>query len=555
MMKHEWWHNAVIYQISPWSFRDTTENGKGDLEGIIEALDYVAALGIDAIWLTPIFQSPMNDLAYDITDMRKIDPMFGTLQDFARLLNIAHALDMKVMIDQVWNHTSDQHPWFQESRSSRDNPKADWYVWADPKEDGSPPNNWLSAFMGESAWQWAPERQQFYFYNFLPSQPDLNWHNPDVVQAIIQRATFWLELGVDGFRLDAPNFLLHDPQLRDNPTRPDDAPLPDGVAPDNPIVRQLFKYNFCRPEILDALKPIRDLVDQYPGVATLAEVTFCEDSIQLSSEYVGPGKAHLAYNSALLVDEPISPTLMRNTLTKVLQYFPDGGNCWIVGNHDYGRFKSCWTGADATGKPYPEEFYHLAAAMLLSLPGAFCLYQGDELGLPEASIPEDIPPEEIKDPFGKALYPDVPGRDGSRTPMPWKAHVAHAGFTMAQWSWLPIPDSHIELAVDKQHPDPNSLLNTWRRLIHWRKHQPALVEGRHDCDVLDTDDPVFGFIRRSKHQQLLCLFNFSDAPIRYDLPTDSNCQQVEGSGFETDYDAKAVKLPAYGVFFANLSPR
>ncbi len=553
MQREQWWKNAVIYQISPWSFKDTIENGKGDLEGIIEKLDYIASLGVDAIWLTPIFQSPMNDLAYDITDMRKIDPMFGTLEDFERLLNLSHALGMKVMIDQVWNHTSDQHPWFQESKKSRDNPKADWYVWADPKEDGSPPNNWLSAFMGESAWQWSGERQQFYFYNFLPSQPDLNWHNPDVVDALMKRAKFWLELGVDGFRIDAPNFFLHDAKLRDNPSRPDDAPLPDGVAPDNPIVRQLFKYNFCREETLKALKPIRELVDQYPGVITLAEVTFCEDSIVLSSQHVGRDKLHMAYNSALLVDEPMSAKLMRDTLNKVQHYFSDGGNCWIVGNHDYGRLKSCWTGKDVNGNPYPDEFYHAIAAMLLSLPGAFCLYQGDELGLPEAWIPEDIPPEEIKDPFGKALYPEVPGRDGSRTPMPWKSYAANAGFTIAQRAWLPVPESHLELAVNIQEPDPNSLLNTWRRLMHWRQDQPALISGMTNAKVLDTDEPLFAFIRESEEQRLLCIFNLGDTPEQYDLSAYPDCKEVKGSGFTSDRSGDMLKIPAYGVFFGDLN--
>jgi len=555
MHNKQWWKNAVIYQISPWSFKDTTENGKGDLKGIIEKFDYIAALGVDAIWLTPIFQSPMNDLAYDITDMRKVDPMFGTLEDFERLLNLSHTLGIKVMLDQVWNHTSDQHPWFQESKKSRDNPKADWYVWGDPKEDGSPPNNWLSAFMGESAWQWSGERQQFYFYNFLPSQPDLNWHNPEVVDALMQRAKFWLELGIDGFRIDAPNFFLHDAQLRDNPPRPDDASLPDGVAPDNPIVRQLFKYNFCREEILDTLKPIRELVDQYPGVITLAEVTFCEDSIVLSSQYVGANKLHIAYNSALLVDEPISAKLMRDTLNKVQHYFSDGGNCWIVGNHDYGRLKSCWTGKDVNGKPYPDEFYHAIAAMLLSMPGAFCLYQGDELGLPEAGIPEDIPPEEIKDPFGKALYPEVPGRDGSRTPMPWQFNAAHAGFTVAKHAWLPVPDDHFSLAANVQEPDPNSLLNTWRRLMHWRQDQPALIKGMTNAKVLETDEPLFAFIRESEEQRLLCMFNLGDMPVKYDLSAYPDCQEVKGSGFTTDRSGDQLKIPAYGVFFGELISR
>lgn len=549
----EWWQNAIIYQINPRSFLDTDGDGIGDLDGIVAKLDYIAALGVDAIWLCPIYESPMEDLGYDITDMRAIDPLFGSIEDFDRLIALTYARGLRVIIDQVWNHTSDRHPWFLESRQSRDNPKADWYVWADPKPDGSPPNNWLSAFMGKSAWQWVPEREQFYFYNFLPSQPDLNWRNPAVVKAILERAKFWLDRGVDGLRLDAVNFFIHDEQLRDNPPRPEDAPLPDGIAPDNPMVRQLFKYHFCRPENLEVLQPIRELVNHYAGVMTMGEVTLCEDSIALSSEYVaGRNRLHMAYNSALLVDQPFTATLIRHTVERVTRYFPQGGNCWIVGNHDYGRLKSRWTGHDASGRPYPESFYHMIAALLIALPGAFCLYQGDELGLSEASIPEDIPIDQIQDPFGKTLYPDVPGRDGSRTPMPWRADAPNAGFTTAKKPWLPIPERHRSGAVDVQNLDTSSLLNTWRRLLHWRKRQPALMRG--NCEILDTDDPIFGLMRCRPEQRMLCLFNCSDVPAHYDLTVHGECQSTTGSGCLVDRQNDGLVLPGYGVFFGNLAP-
>lgn len=552
-MQHqgEWWQHAVIYQISPLSFLDSDGNGVGDLGGIISKLDYIAALGVDAIWLCPIYESPLDDFGYDVTDMRAIDSIFGTLEDFDRLLEVAHALELKVIIDQIWSHTSDQHPWFIESRSSRDNPKSDWYVWADPKPDGSPPNNWLSAFMGQSAWHWVPEREQFYFYNFLSSQPDLNWHNPHVVDALLTRAKFWLDRGVDGFRLDAPNFYLHDPQLRDNPPRPKNAPQPDGVSSDNPMVRQMFEYNFCRPETLEAFKPVRELIDQYPSVMTLGEVTLCDDSIALASEYVsGDDRLHLAYHSALLIDEPISATIMHRMMEKVLNHFESGGDCWMVGNHDYGRLRSRWTGKDASGEPYPENFYHMITALLLSLPGAFCLYQGDELGLAEAMIPEDITKEEIQDPFGKALFPAIVGRDGSRTPMPWKADEPNAGFTTAEKPWLPIPQDHYERAVDRQQSDPGSLLNTWRRLLHWRKKQPALEAGT--VDLLNLEEPLFGFIREYAEQRLLCLFNISDTSAQYDLSSFGDYKPVNGLRFEFDIHSDMLKLPEHGVFFAEL---
>jgi alpha-glucosidase len=555
-MQHqgEWWQHAVIYQISPQSFKDSDDNGAGDIDGIIEKLDYIVSLGVDAIWLCPVYESPMEDFGYDITDMRDIDPLFGSINDFKRMLDIAHSLGLKVIIDQVWSHTSDQHPWFLESRQNRQNPKADWYIWADPKPDGSPPNNWLSAFMGHSAWQWGPEREQFYMYNFLASQPDLNWHNPKVVEAILERAQFWLDLGVDGFRIDAPNFFMHDVKLRDNPPRPKDAPRPDGVAPDNPIVKQLFKYNFCRPETIEALRPIRELMDRYPGTMTIGEVTFCEDSIALASEYVGPNRLHSAYHSGLLADEPMSASFMKNMMAKVKQHFTQGGDCWMVGNHDYGRLKSRWTKQDENGNPYPEQFYRMMVPLLLCLPGAFCLYQGDELGLSEARIPEDIPVDYIKDPFGQALYPAIKGRDGSRTPMPWHCNEPHAGFTTADYPWLPIPESHYERAVNLQTHSPKSLLNMWRRVLHWRKKQPAIEAG--DFKVLETKDPIFAFVRHYAEQCLLCVFNISDTVVRYDLSPYDDFDEIEGLGFSYHLHPQdqTVEITGYNAFFANLPP-
>jgi len=546
-----WWQHAIIYQISPWSFMDSDHNGVGDLQGILSKMDYIASLGVDAIWLCPIFEAAMDDFGYDVTGMLDVDPLFGSMDDFDILLDVAHSLGLKILIDQVWNHTSHKHPWFVESRKSRDNPRADWYVWADSPDECSPPNNWVSAFMGKSAWEWDSHRGQYYFYNFLPSQPELNWHNPDVVDAILKRAKFWLDRGVDGFRLDAINFYIHDAELRDNPPRSEDAPKPEGVDPDNPMVDYEFKYNFCRPENLDLLKPIRELVDQYPGVVTLGEVTLCEDSVELSSQYVdGPDRLHMAYNSALLIDESMTADLMRRTMKRVQKHFTHGGQCWMVGNHDYGRLRSRWTGTDINGQPYTAEFYQMMAAVLLSLPGAFCLYQGDELGLPEAQIPKDIPEDEIKDPFGQALYPMVPGRDGSRTPMPWVGDALHCGFTPAEKPWLPIPKRHVSLAVDVQNRDPDSFLNTWRRLLHWRKQQPALIAG--SFKLLDTDDPLFGFIREYAEQRLLCLFNISNGEIVYELKKYGACDPAQNLGFDFHKIGDRLELPPFGVFFANL---
>ena len=546
-----WWQNAIIYQISPWSFLDTDGDGNGDLGGILTKLDYIASLGVDAIWLTPMYESPMADMGYDITDMRSVGETFGSMDDFQRLLDIAHSMKLKVIVDQVWNHTSNQHPWFQESRSSQDNDKADWYVWADPKPDGSPPNNWLSSFMGTCAWKWEPKRQQFYLFNFLESQPDLNWNNDEVLDAILERAKFWLDLGVDGLRIDAVNYFLHDEELRDNPRRSEDAPLPDGVPQDNPLAEQILKYSFNRPETLERIRPIRELVNQYPGVMTLGETTLCEDSIQLAAQYTqGSERLHMSYHSGLLVEQPMTAELMERLLDKVTTCFADGGTCWIVGNHDYGRLRSRWTGKDINGNPYPEAFYHMMAALLLSLPGAFCLWQGDELGLPVAEIPGDISPEEIKDPFGKALYPDVVGRDGSRTPMPWTDEAPCAGFTTAERPWLPIPTSHLERAVSRQHGDRHSLLNTWRRILHWRKNQPALEAGK--LTLMNAEETVLAFTRVYADQGLLCVFNISDEPAHYTLENPENCEVIAGLQFDFRVDGNQVILPPYSAFFGQL---
>lgn len=555
MQTVEWWQNAVIYQIVPWSFLDTDSDGRGNLNGIIEKLDYIAALGVDAIWLTPIYESPMDDLGYDITDMVDIDPIIGDLKVFDKLLSLTHSRGLRMIVDQVWGHTSDRHFWFIESSKSRDNPKADWYVWADPKPDGSPPNNWLSAFNGDSAWAWEPKREQYFLFHFLRSQPKLNWNNPEVVEAILKRAKFWLDRGVDGFRIDAPNFFMHDEELRDEPMRPEGSPMPDGIDPDNPMAKMMFKYSFCRPDALDALKPVRELVDQYPSTVTLAEVTLCEDSIELSGEYVkGNHRAHLAYNSALLVEEPISAELMRRTLEKVEKNFSNGGNCWVVGNHDYGRLRGRWTGRDETGTPYPETFYHQAAAMLVAMPGALCLYQGDELGLSEARIPEDIAVSQLQDPFGQALYPDVVGRDGSRTPMPWQATAVSAGFSDLENTWLPVPDNHRPRAVDAQNEDPSSLLNTWRRLLHWRRRQPALMQG--DCRILDTEPPIFAFVREAPQQRLLCLFNLSAETAYFNLAEEMlPCNTATGANPSAKRNEGMLRMRGYSYFFGNLQPR
>jgi hypothetical protein len=297
----EWWRGAVLYQIYPRSFADSDGDGVGDLRGITARLEYVASLGVDGIWISPFFRSPMKDYGYDVSDYCDVDPVFGTLADFDDLLSRAHQLGLKVLIDQVYSHTSDEHPWFEESRSSRENPKADWYVWADAKPDGSPPNNWQAVF-GGPAWQWDLNRRQYYLHNFLTEQPDLNFHCPALQDAILETARFWLDRGVDGFRLDVANFYAHDPQLRDNPARESAKP------PLRPYMFQRHVYDRSRPETLDFMRRLRAVADSYPDRMLLGEIE-CEDPLGRQLEYVrGTDALHTAYSFFLLRPEPATPT-------------------------------------------------------------------------------------------------------------------------------------------------------------------------------------------------------------------------------------------------------
>lgn len=547
----EWWHNAVIYQVSPVSFQDHDGDGHGDLAGLIGRLDYIQSLGVDAIWLTPIYCSPMYDMGYDVTDACAVDPFFGSMDDVQRLIALVHQRGMKLVMDMVLNHTSDRHPWFVESRASRDNPKADWYVWADPGEDGGPPNNWPSVLTGKSGWKFEPARGQYYFYNFLECQPDLNWYSEQVQAAMLQVARFWLDHGIDGMRLDAVNFYCHDRQLRDNPTRGADDGEPDGIDPDNPAADQLFQNSFCRPETHDCLAPLRELTRDYPGTMLLGEVTLCENSIVEAAAFTqGDQRLHLAYHSGLLFKQPLTAARLTDLASRTVEAYGDRGICWMAGNHDYGRMRSLWGGCKQDD---PDAFFRMMAAVLLTLPGVFCLWQGDELGLPEARIPEDIAAEQLRDPFGRLMYPALPGRDGSRTPMPWDDAQPGCGFTSAEKPYLPIPDAHRRLSVARQTIDPHSMLNTWRTLLHWRIGQPALGAGT--LRPLDLPAPLAGWVRAHPAQRLVALFNVSDQPLAIGLPQfEHPLQPLGGLGFGSDWDAqhRRLRLPPWGVLFAEL---
>jgi alpha-glucosidase len=536
MTTKRWWKGAVIYQIYPRSFLDTNGDGIGDLPGIVDKLDYVASLGVDAIWISPFFKSPMADFGYDIADYRDVDPMFGTLGDFDRLLAKAHSLGLKVMIDQVLSHTSAEHEWFKASRSARDGEKADWYVWADAKPDGTPPNNWLSLF-GGVAWQWEPRRRQYYLHNFLVEQPDLDFHNPQVQQAQLDNVRFWLDRGVDGFRLDAINFCFHDTKLRDNPPKPEHLRTGRGFAPDNPYAFQYHHYNNTQPENLAFLERIRELMDRYPDVAALGEIS-SEDSLATMAEYVRPGRLHMGYSFELLTDD-FSAAYIRGTVEKLEASMTDGWPCWAISNHDVQRAVTRW-GGDAPNDALARQL----VALVCSLRGSVCLYQGEELGLPEA----DVPYEMLQDPYGVTFWPTFKGRDGCRTPMPWNGG-AQAGFSDAK-PWLPVADTHAWRSVAAQQTDPASVLNAVRAFLAWRRTQAALVEG--DIHFLDTPEPVLAFVRTLGDARLLVAFNLSGDAV--DVAIDVvNATTVDAPGVVAGrLEGGRLRLPGHGALFAHL---
>ena len=515
----DWWRNAVIYQIYPRSFQDSNGSGTGDLRGITRRMDYVRALGVDAIWIAPFFKSPMKDFGYDVSGYREVDPLFGALEDFDALLEEAHRHGIRVIIDQVLSHTSDHHPWFLESREDRRNDKADWYVWADPRSDGSPPNNWLSVF-GGVAWQWEPRRGQYYLHNFLASQPDLNCHNPAVRKAGLDNLEFWLKRGVDGFRLDAVNFCMHDPQLRDNPPKPGAATefLASGQTA-SPYSMQEHLYDHTHADNLLYVEDIRRLLDRYDAVA-LGEIG-SERSADVIGEYTrGDRRLHMAYSFDLMGPDG-SARYIKRTMEALQQKVRGGWCCLAIGNHDVQRVASRWTGNDPDTRSAK-----LFSILLSSLRGAVCIYQGDELGLPEA----DVPYERLQDPYGINFWPVYKGRDGCRTPMPWQQDAPNAGFSNSR-PWLPVDPRHLELAADRQCGNPDSVYECVRDFLHFRKRQPALLHG--DLKFLPVRDNVLSYARSTADQTLLLSFNLDgeERRITYgqlDALVGRRLEQVDG---------------------------
>ena len=520
-----WWKGAVIYQIYPRSFMDSNGDGIGDLPGITQRLPHIADLGADAIWISPFFKSPMKDFGYDVADYCDVDPIFGTLADFDKVVARSHELGLKVLIDQVYSHTSDEHKWFTESRSSRHNDKADWYVWADAKPDGSPPSNWQSVF-GGPAWTWDARRGQYYLHNFLSSQPQLNLHNADAQQAVLEVMRFWLERGVDGFRIDALNFAMHDPQLRDNP------PAPATNKPrTRPFDFQLKTYNQSHPDIPAFIERIRNLTDEYDGIFTVAEVGG-DDAVREMRAFT-QGETHLnsAYGFNFLYADALTPTLVCSALAE----WPDeqgmGWPSWAFENHDAPRALSRWC------KPEDREaFARLKTLLLMSLRGNAILYYGEELGLMQVDIPFD----QLHDPEAIANWPLTLSRDGARTPMPWDKSDC-AGFG-SETPWLPIGDHNRDLAVELQQASASSLLTSTKTAIALRKANPALHHGRiadctHDGDLLELT-------READGQLLRCRFNLGSDQI--------DCSDCEGEVLLAINGASTTSLPPYSAIILEL---
>lgn len=524
----EWWRSAVIYQVYPRSYQDETGDGVGDLRGITRRLPYIADLGADCIWLSPIFASPQADMGYDVSDYMAVDPLFGTMDEFDALITAAHDLDLKVIVDQVLSHTSDQHDWFKESRKDRTNDKADWYVWADPLPDGSPPTNWHSHF-GGPAWEFDPGRGQYYQHNFLTSQPDLNFHNPDVVKAILETCKFWLERGLDGFRLDTVNYYFHDDKLRSNPAA---NAAPQVMATDLYGMQDNI-YNKTRPENLAFLEQLRALADQYDDIMMVGEVgEMGHKSIEIMGRYTeGTNRLHMAYSFAMLGPD-FNAEHFRNCIEGFQSGAPEGHPYWSFSNHDVPRQVTRW----AEHSVSKGKMARFACAMLMSFEGTIGIYQGEELGQTETEMEF----HELTDPPAIRFWPTVKGRDGCRTPMVWEKDAKNAGFSKGR-PWLPVKAEQAAKAVDQQGDD--SILAFYKAMIARRKASPAMTVGQ--TTFIDLPEPLLAFTRTADGETLTFVFNLSkDSQI----VTVTGDPAVEFSG-EAALDTETLTLSGNGFAY------
>lgn len=487
MSGEHWWQRGIIYQVYPRSFLDSNGDGVGDLAGIEARLDHLVELGVDALWLSPIFLSPMADFGYDVADYTGIDPLFGDLGSFDRLLASAHGKGLRLLLDLVPNHTSDQHPWFLESRSSRTNPKRDWYLWRDPAPDGGPPNNWQSEFGGE-AWELDPATGQYYYHAFLAAQPDLNWRNPDVREAMYDAMRFWLARGVDGFRVDVIWHLIKDDQFRDNPANPN---WHDGMPPHQQVIPL---YTADLPETHAVVAEMRRVVDEFPERLLIGEIYL---PVERLVAYYGQelDGTHLPFNFALL-DSQWNARAIAKLIDRYEAALPAGGwPNWVLGNHDRPRIA---TRVGAQQAP-------VAAMLLLTLRGTPTIYYGEEIGM--SQVP--IPPDRIQDPFEKRVPGLGLGRDGARTPMQWNAEP-HAGFSAAE-PWLPVAEDFDAVNVAVQRDDPASLHALYRRLIAERRARRALSVGAYHPVIAGGDLLIYA--REGGGDRLLVALNLGSGPL------------------------------------------
>jgi alpha-glucosidase len=558
MAELKWWQTAVFYQIYPRSFADGNGDGIGDFKGIIEKLDYLSSLGINAIWLSPHFPSPNWDCGYDISDYTDVAPEYGTLDDFKMFLRESHARGIGVILDLVLNHTSDEHPWFLESKSSRDNPKADWYVWAD-----TPPNNWQSCFDGE-AWTYAPERKQYYYHYFMKQQPDLNWHNPDVKKAMWDAARFWLDLGVDGYRLDAIGTIFEDPQLTPHNVPYDLAGIrrASELAQTRAEKKQIgqywhdmFKNQWAQPGMHELMKELRTVIDEYGGDRLLVAE---DDNI----EYLGDGKdeLHLVFNFPLMRVERITPGHIRRNQKERLARLDAlplrGWPCNTLGNHDCSRIHTRYG-----DRLHDAELARLHAALVLTLRGTPFLYNGEEIGMTDLIITD---PTKLRDTMATWYYDRLinelqvepeeaarrageMSRDKNRTPMQWSNHP-NGGFSPANVeTWLPVnPNYRTGINVRDQEHNPNSLLNYYKHFLQVRKDSPALVAGQY-VPLNTAASEYFAFLRTSDEQTILVILNFSDKKLDLDF---SRTRGIKGHELQILFSSaerlKTVK-PPYGL--------
>ena len=505
MSSLKWWESAVIYQIYPRSFNDSNSDGIGDLQGITERLDYISGLGVDAIWISPFFKSPQKDFGYDVSDYCDINPDYGTLDDFDALIAKAHDLGLKVMIDIVPAHCSDQHPWFEESRQSRDNPKADWFHWVDPNDDGTVPTNWLS-FFGGAAWSWEPRRQQYYLHNFLSSQPNLNHANDEVRTALTDVARFWFDRGVDGFRLDAVHTINGDIPPYKNNLAKDDFVL--GVLPQQqqPFFRQLHDTGqLNQPNIQKFSEAFREVADSYDGDKFLMGELHGDDPVLASRTFTQEGRLHATYNFNLLEWAGLDVNGLKEAISSAIDAFNGTGRLtFAFSNHDVPRSGTRQLDALGLDISQQEAMQLLLLKLEISLIGSTCIYQGEELALSDV---RDIPLHKMQDPWGIEFAPTFLGRDTCRTPMVWLADQPNGGFSNANETWLPVAEAHLSRAGLDEATKDASVYNQMAAFLKWRKSQPAMMSA-NQMSALSGDDSQIIFDRISDEQTLRCCFDF-----------------------------------------------